>query len=318
MVADLNRSLRPRGVEPRWGQILCWSLYCWTCLLAGCGWRPYWRSDELVACFGLTTSLPSWIGIGYVTKTDRSRCSDRKGNAGLEGLSWASRSVPRWSTLWSGTSLAIRVWRHELVDGSRKNLLLPPNRTFIKSNPPGWILRGAWGRHDRGLGEDPSCRPALPCNEGVEVGCSESAWSESTPLLSQIGSGFLPKSWSQSRRCELSKWSCQWWTWGLQPRSRKLERWPSCSSGELYAHPLPGAPLSTKAGRQSTLGYTHGSSLSVDGAQATNSIVTQDTDKVFIRVRPSCGRNTYVPRLIVLDCVELIWVVLGGPLPLII
>ena len=59
--------------------------------------------------------------------------------------------------------------------------------------------------------------------------------------------------------------------------------------------------LSTKAGRQSTLGYAHGSSLSVDGAQATNLMMTQDTDKVFIQVRPPCGRNTYVLRLIVLD-----------------
>ena len=63
--------------------------------------------------------------------------------------------------------------------------------------------------------------------------------------------------------------------------------------------------MSTKAGRQSTLGYAHGSSLSVDGAQTTNSMVTQDTDKVFIQVRPPCGRNTYVLRLIVLDCVEM-------------
>jgi len=62
--------------------------------------------------------------------------------------------------------------------------------------------------------------------------------------------------------------------------------------------------LSTKASRQSTLGYTHGSSLSVDGAQATNLTVTQDTDKLFIQVRPPCGRNTYVLRLVVLDCVE--------------
>jgi len=31
-----------------------------------------------------------------------------------------------------------------------------------------------------------------------------------------------------------------------------------------------------KASWQSTLGYTHGSSLSVDGAQATNLMVTQD------------------------------------------
>ena len=35
------------------------------------------------------------------------------------------------------------------------------------------------------------------------------------------------------------------------------------------------------------------------GAQATNLMVTQDTDKDFIQVWPPCGR------LIVLDCVEL-------------
>ena len=62
--------------------------------------------------------------------------------------------------------------------------------------------------------------------------------------------------------------------------------------------------LSTKAGRQSTLGYTHGSSLSVDGAQTTNSMVTQDTGKLFIQVRPPGWRNTYVLRLVVLICVE--------------
>ena len=72
--------------------------------------------------------------------------------------------------------------------------------------------------------------------------------------------------------------------------------------------------LSTKASRQSTLGYTHGSSLSVDGAQATNSMVTQDTDKLFIQVRPPCGRNTYVLRLVVLICVEII-VLRGVPCP---
>jgi len=41
------------------------------------------------------------------------------------------------------------------------------------------------------------------------------------------------------------------------------------------------------------------------GVQATNLTVTQDTDKDFIQVRPPCGRNTYVLRLIVLLCVEL-------------
>jgi len=64
--------------------------------------------------------------------------------------------------------------------------------------------------------------------------------------------------------------------------------------------------LSMKASRQSTLGYTHGSSLLADGAQATNLMVTQDTDKLFFQVRPPCGRNTYVLRLVVLICVEII------------
>ena len=59
--------------------------------------------------------------------------------------------------------------------------------------------------------------------------------------------------------------------------------------------------VSTKAGRQSTLGYAHGSYLSADGVQTTNSMVTQDTDKLFIQVRPPSWRNTYVLRLIVLD-----------------
>jgi len=40
------------------------------------------------------------------------------------------------------------------------------------------------------------------------------------------------------------------------------------------------------------------------GAEATNLMVTQDTDKDFIQVRPPCGRNTYVLRLIVLLHVE--------------
>ena len=42
------------------------------------------------------------------------------------------------------------------------------------------------------------------------------------------------------------------------------------------------------------------------GAQATNLMVTQDTDKVFIQVRPPCGCNTYVVCLIVL-----LWIVLS-------
>ena len=78
----------------------------------------------------------------------------------------------------------------------------------------------------------------------------------------------------------------------------------SLSSKKYYTHVIIYSVVSTKASRQSTLGYTHGSSLSVDGAQTTNSMVTQDTDKLFIQVRPPSWRNTYVLRLIVLICVE--------------
>ena len=73
--------------------------------------------------------------------------------------------------------------------------------------------------------------------------------------------------------------------------------------------------MSTKASRQSTLGYTHGSSLSVDGAQAMNLMVAQDTDKLFIQVRPPSWRNTYVLRLVVLIYVERIMSPRGVPCP---
>jgi len=91
-------------------------------------------------------------------------------------------------------------------------------------------------------------------------------------------------------------------------RSHENEREAERAQGQ-GARPPPWAPAqlqerSSKAGRQSTLGYTHGSSLSVDGAQTTNSMVMQDTDKLFIQVRPSSWRNTYVLRLVVLICVE--------------
>ena len=51
------------------------------------------------------------------------------------------------------------------------------------------------------------------------------------------------------------------------------------------------------------------------GAQATNLMVTQDTNKVFIQVWPPCGRNTYVLRLIVLIWDELNCVVLSKRVP---
>ena len=79
--------------------------------------------------------------------------------------------------------------------------------------------------------------------------------------------------------------------------------------------------LSTKASQQSTLGYTHGSSLSVDRCASYEFDGDARHGQGFIQVRPPCGRNTYVLRLIILSCVELNCVELlcssRGPLPLI-
>ena len=58
------------------------------------------------------------------------------------------------------------------------------------------------------------------------------------------------------------------------------------SSKKLYAHPLPRVPLSMKAGRQSTWGIPTVVDCRQTGAQATNLMVMQDTDKDFIQVRP--------------------------------
>ena len=44
-------------------------------------------------------------------------------------------------------------------------------------------------------------------------------------------------------------------------------------------------------------------------------MVTQDTDKVFIQVRPPCGRNTYVLHLIVLIWDELNCVMFSKGVP---
>ena len=53
------------------------------------------------------------------------------------------------------------------------------------------------------------------------------------------------------------------------------------------------------------------------GTQATNFMVTQDTNKDFIQVRPPWGRNTYILRLIVLiwDIMRSLTCPLGDPCP---
>ena len=57
--------------------------------------------------------------------------------------------------------------------------------------------------------------------------------------------------------------------------------------------------LSMKASRQSTLGYTHSSSLSADRC-ASYELDGDARHKDFIQVRPSYGRSTYVLHRIVL------------------
>ena len=64
--------------------------------------------------------------------------------------------------------------------------------------------------------------------------------------------------------------------------------------------------MSTKASRQSTLGYTHGSSLSADRCASYELDGDARHKQGFIQVRSPCGRNTYVLRLIVL-----LWIVLS-------
>jgi len=54
----------------------------------------------------------------------------------------------------SGTIPVVRAWGHELVDESRKKLVLPADRACAKSDPPGWRLQEVCGWRDRGLEED--------------------------------------------------------------------------------------------------------------------------------------------------------------------
>ena len=71
------------------------------------------------------------------------------------------------------------------------------------------------------------------------------------------------------------------------------------------AHPLPGAPLSTKYGRQSTEGGARGGRLSVDGAR--NQEPDGDTrrrDSDLDRFGPSDRRNTLRPVSLVY-CIEM-------------
>jgi hypothetical protein len=74
-----------------------------------------------------------------------------------------------------------------------------------------------------------------------------------------------------------------------------MKKIPSGSPGSLYAHPLHGAPLSTKHGWQSTKGYTQGSDLSVDkcGRHEPDGNKTQDTR--FIQVQAVSRHKTLRP-----------------------
>ena len=93
---------------------------------------------------------------------------------------------------------------------------------------------------------------------------------------------------------------------------------------DQHAHPLPGVPLSTKYGRQSTEGYAHDGRLSVDGV--CNQEPDGDTrhrDSDLDMFGPSDRRNTLRPVYLVY-CIDLDDQVAcsslsaRGPLPLLI
>jgi hypothetical protein len=58
----------------------------------------------------------------------------------------------------------------------------------------------------------------------------------------------------------------------VRPAERTMEagKLTSWLARESTRHPLPGVPLSTRCGRQSTEGYAHGSRLTVEVRKTTN------------------------------------------------
>ena len=80
--------------------------------------------------------------------------------------------------------------------------------------------------------------------------------------------------------------------------------WSIWLAMDQRAHPLPGAPLSTKYGQQSTEGGARGGRLSVDGER--NQEPDGDTrrrDSDLDRFGPSDRRNTLCPVSLVY-CIE--------------
>jgi hypothetical protein len=69
-----------------------------------------------------------------------------------------------------------------------------------------------------------------------------------------------------------------------------MKKFTSVSSGSLYAHPLPGAPLSIKPGRQSTEGMPKVVDCRQTGVQAMNKMVMQNNTRVY----PCSGRRVGV------------------------
>jgi hypothetical protein len=92
---------------------------------------------------------------------------------------------------------------------------------------------------------------------------------------------------------------------GKQSQTLMEEKSPSDSPEDQHAQPLPGAPLSTKYGRQSTEGGARGGRLSVDGA--CNQEPDGDTrrrDSDLDRFGPSDRCNTLRPVSLVY-CIEM-------------
>jgi hypothetical protein len=83
-----------------------------------------------------------------------------------------------------------------------------------------------------------------------------------------------------------------------------MKKFPSGSPRSLYAHPLPGAPLSTKPDRQSTEGYAQGSRLSADRCASHEQDGDAEQYAGLPKFRPPCGHNILRPALLCYCCLE--------------
>jgi len=109
-----------------------------------------------------------------------------------------------------------------------------------------------------------------------------------------IGLEIVRWNWSPTR-----SW-CRWCRRQSGPRAGRRRNHRGRCWWKLYAHSLSGVPLSTKVSRQSILGYIHGSSLSAEGVQATNSMWRKTQTIILSRFSRRVG-------ILPTSCVWLYW-----------